>query len=69
MVDGNDAHVLCGFLLKVINIRKVGQISEPTIYELLYPYCRGELLTCLNQALEEREQFDHFHAHLLHHFR
>jgi len=56
-------HVLCGFLLKVINICKVGQISE-----LLYPYCRGELLTCLNQALEEREQFDHFHARLLHHF-
>jgi hypothetical protein len=51
VVDGNDAHVFCEFLLKVINIRKVGQISEPTIYEHLYPCCRGDLLTCLNQAL------------------
>ena len=68
VVDGNDAHALCAFLLKVINIRKVGRISQPTIYELLYPYCRGELLNCLNQALEEREPFEHFHARLLHHF-
>jgi hypothetical protein len=57
VVDGNDAHLLCDFLLKVITICKVGQITKPTIYELLYPYCRGELLAFLNQALTGREHF------------
>jgi hypothetical protein len=62
VVDGNDPRVLCDFLLKVINISKVGHIQEPTIYELLYPYCKGEMGALLKQALTACEKLDLFHA-------
>jgi hypothetical protein len=43
-VDGTDINLSCYFLVKVIKIRQVGQMSGSAIYELMYPYCRGELL-------------------------
>ena len=67
-VDGDNAHMLCEFLLKVIRIAKIGHLKEPFIYELLYPYCRGALLECLSQALTNREDFDSFHARVLRRF-
>jgi hypothetical protein len=42
-VDGIDASCLCDFFLKTLYIFKISQIAEPTVYELLYPYCRGEI--------------------------
>jgi hypothetical protein len=48
VVDGNDSKILCEFFLKAINISNVGHIYEPTIYELFYSYCMGELGTLLN---------------------
>jgi hypothetical protein len=59
---------LWDFLLKIIRIRQVGLIEVPTIYELMYPYCRGEALALLTQALVASEPFDAFHARFLKRF-
>jgi hypothetical protein len=42
----------------------IGQMIAPTTYEILYPYCMGEVLGLLTQALTARESFDAFHARL-----
>jgi hypothetical protein len=68
VVDGNDLRILCDFLLKVINISKVGHIQEPTIYELLCPYCKGEMGVLLKQSLTACEKLDLFHARVLRQF-
>jgi hypothetical protein len=47
---------------------KVGHIVAPTIYEMLYPYCRGEVLGLLTQALTAGDSFDIFHERLLRQF-
>jgi hypothetical protein len=65
IVDGNDARLLCEFIVKVINISTLAHIKEPILYELLYPYFRGELLACLGQAISGHECFAKFHEHLL----
>lgn len=67
-VDGNNTRSLCEFLLKATQISRVGQIKEPTIYELLYPYCKDGMLAALNQALSEREKFEEFHERVLRYF-
>jgi hypothetical protein len=64
-VDGSDVTKLCDFLLKAIRVGQVGQIKEPTIYEVLYPYCKGEVLSSLWQALTTAEKFDVFHMRVL----
>jgi hypothetical protein len=38
LVDGGNVGSLCDFLLKPIRLRKLGQVTKPTIYELLYPH-------------------------------
>jgi hypothetical protein len=58
VVDGNDACQLCNFLLRALNILKISSITEPGIYGVLYPYCRGEMLAFLIKALTARENFD-----------
>jgi hypothetical protein len=68
VVDGNDPRILCDFLLKVTNISKVGHIQEPTIYELLYPYCKGKMGALLKQSLTACEKLNLFHARVLRQF-
>jgi hypothetical protein len=68
VVDGNDIPLLLQFLLKTNTIIEVGRISSPTIYELLYNCCRGELLSCLRQSLARGDSFDQFHEQVLHSF-
>jgi len=58
----------CDFLLKVIKIHQVGQMNDSAIYELMYLYCRDELLALVIQAMNTRETFENFHARLLGHF-
>jgi hypothetical protein len=65
VVDGTDVKLLCDFLLKVLKIRQVGQMPDQTIYEVMYPYCRGELLAFVTNALTATESFEKFHARLL----
>jgi hypothetical protein len=65
VVNDSDVSLLCDFLLKVIRMSQIGQITSPTIYEILYPHCRGEILGLLSQALTASESFDAFHARLL----
>jgi hypothetical protein len=65
VVDGTDVNHLCDFLLKILKIRQVGQMPGQTIFEVMYPYCRGELLAFVTNALTVRERFEHFHARLL----
>jgi hypothetical protein len=59
---------LWDFLLKILRIQQFGLFSEPFIYEVLYPYCQGELLILLSNALTTGESFDSLHARLLQHF-
>jgi hypothetical protein len=66
--DGGNIPVLYDFLLKVIKLRQVGLVVEPTLFELLYPCCQGELLVLLTQALTLREPFDSFHERVLQQF-
>jgi hypothetical protein len=68
VVDGTDVSLLCDFLQKVLKIRQVGQMTEPTIYEIMCPYCRGELLAFVTNAITARERFNFFHARLLRQF-
>jgi len=68
VVDGSDVNLVCDFLLKAIEIRQVGQMNDSAIYELMYPYCRGELLALVTQAINTREIFENFHARSLGHF-
>jgi hypothetical protein len=65
LVDGTDVNRLCDFLLKILKIRQVGQMPDQTIFEIMYPYCRGELLAFVTNTLTVRESFEHFHARLL----
>jgi hypothetical protein len=51
VVDGTDVNLLYDFLLKVIKICLVGQMKESTIYEIMYPFFRGELLTFVTYAV------------------
>jgi hypothetical protein len=43
-------------------------MTEPTIYEIMYPYCRGELLALVTNAITTMESFGSFHARLLRQF-
>jgi hypothetical protein len=65
VVEGTDVNLLCDFLLKVFKIRQVGQLSDQTIYEVMYPYRRGELLAFVTNIITTRESFESFHALLL----
>ena len=56
------------FLLKILRIRQFGLFAEHIIYEVLYPYCQGELLIVLSNALTMKKSFDSFHAPLLQNF-
>jgi len=67
-VNGIDVNLLCDFLLKVIKIRQLEQMNGSAIYELMYRYCRGELLALVIQAIKTRETFENFHAWSLGHF-
>jgi hypothetical protein len=64
-VDGSDVNVLYDFLLKVIRIVQVGQLTAPTIYELLYPCYSGATLDLFMQAISAKHSFDIFHVRLL----
>jgi hypothetical protein len=65
VADGTDVKLLCDFRLKVIKVRQVGQITEATIYEIMYPYCRSELSALVTNAITARESFEIFHVRLL----
>jgi len=43
-------------------------MNESAINELMYRYCRGELLTLVTQAINNRENFKDFHARSLEKF-
>jgi hypothetical protein len=65
VVDGANVNLLCDFLLKVLKIRQVGQMTDSVIYEIVYPYCRGELLAFVTKAITGILSFETFHAELL----
>jgi DNA-directed RNA polymerase subunit N (RpoN/RPB10) len=65
VVDGGNINLLLEFLLKAHTIGEVGRITAPTIFEMLYPCCKGELLLCLRQSLVRGDSFDKFHERVL----
>jgi hypothetical protein len=40
-------------------------MTDSAIYEIVYPYCRGELLAFVTKAITGRLSFETFHAQLL----
>jgi hypothetical protein len=68
IINGSSVHHVCDFLLKILKVRQAGLIEVPTIYALMYPYCKGEALALLTQALMASEPFDSFHARILKQF-
>ena len=68
IVDGNDAFILCEFLLKVMDISVLGHIQASDLFEILHPYCRGEMLTCVVQAIADKEGFESFHERIIKRF-
>ena len=42
-------------------------MNDSAIYELMYSYCRGELLALVTQAINTRETFENFQARSLGH--
>jgi hypothetical protein len=51
VVNDTDVNLLCDFMTQVLKIRQERQMMESTIYEIMYPCCRGELLTFVMQAI------------------
>jgi hypothetical protein len=68
VVDGTNVDRLWEFLLQALRMVHVGQFSMPNIYEVFYPFCKGEVLMLLEQALVATESFEVFHEHLLQRF-
>jgi hypothetical protein len=64
IIDGSDVNALWEFLLRVIHMNQVGQLTMPGNYEILYPYCRGEVLHLLLQAMSVGVSFYVFHERL-----
>jgi hypothetical protein len=54
--------------LKSINISSFGQINGPVIYEILYPFCRGDMIESLIKAIKDKETLDQFHDRVLRQF-
>ena len=65
VLDGTDVNLLFDFLLKVVKIRRVGQMNDSAIHELMYRYCRDELLALVKQAIDTRKNIENFHARSL----
>jgi hypothetical protein len=65
VVDGVEVSLLWEFLLKILQIHLMGQFNAPEIYEIIYAYCRGEILTLVTQAICVKEDFEVFHERIL----
>jgi hypothetical protein len=59
---------LWNFLIKLLKIRAVANVHATNIYEIMLPYCKGELFAFVMQAISNQEQFDSFHAKMLRQF-
>jgi hypothetical protein len=51
VVDGADVNTLWDFLSKAVHIRRVGQVQDQHMLELLHHYCRDSLLTQVVESL------------------
>jgi hypothetical protein len=67
-VDRTKVQQLCDFLLKVLKIKEIGQLSEASTFELIFPRCREELLGAVEQAIRDGKDFEHFFARVLRQF-
>jgi hypothetical protein len=43
----------------------IGRFDAPEIYEIIFPYCRGEVLNLVNQAIRVKQDFEGFHETVL----
>ena len=68
VMDGTDINCLYNFLLRLLKVRQVAQMNRSVVYELMYPYCKGELQCLVTQAISNKENFENFHERLLRHF-
>jgi hypothetical protein len=67
-IDGSQIDLVWEFVIKASRLCKMGHFNAPLIYEVLYPYCKGEALELLTQSLTQNLPFDSFHARLINRF-
>jgi hypothetical protein len=68
VVVGTNVILLCDLLLKVLKVRQMSQMTEQTIYEIMYSYYLGELLAPVTNSITDMESFEFFHVRLLRQF-
>jgi hypothetical protein len=67
-VDGTEVNCLYNFLLRLLKVRQVAQMKDSAMFELMYPYCKGELQCLVTHTISNKENFENFHDRLLRHF-
>jgi hypothetical protein len=68
VADETEVNCLYNFLLRLPKVRQVAQMKNSAMYELMCPYCKGELQCLVTQAISNKENFENFHERLLRHF-
>ena len=65
VVDGLDLEALLKFLRILFQLADFPGLSERTLLELIYPYCRGSMAERLTSTLRDGGGIDHFHREVL----
>jgi hypothetical protein len=65
IIDGSQISRLWEFIVKTLRLSKMGQLNSAAIYEVLYPFCKEEVLELLMECVTHRQPFDYFHEQLL----
>jgi hypothetical protein len=68
IVDGLDVRMLWEFLHSLLKIKQVARTSGMALYEIMYPFCRGEVFAFVTDAISTNASFKQFHASLLRRF-
>ena len=65
VVDGLDPEALLKFLRIFFQLADFPGLSERTLLELIYPYCRGSMAERVTSTLRDGGGIDHFHREVL----
>ena len=68
VVNGLEFEKLLDFLTTVLKIRRLGQIFDSQLFEVLYPFCREPLAERLLSARAQNMKFERFHELVLEYF-
>jgi hypothetical protein len=60
-VNGLDVELLMRLLLKVRKLRNTFNLTDKSLFELIYPFCKSSLSERVDEALRALVDFDQFH--------